>query len=96
VGDLEKDEYSTVLLECLNEYSNLNRPPTLPEFKKNLEECYDCNLLQYLEINNLFLNCEINKERRDMLHNSLVCNCQNNPLNIFSIYEILLRLNYFK
>ena len=80
VGDLTKDEYSTVLLECLNEYSNLNRPPTLPEFKKNLEECCDCNLLQYLEIYDLFRNGEINEERRYMLHNSLVCNCENKPI----------------
>lgn len=80
VGDLEKDEYSTILLECLNEYSNLNRPPTLPEFKKKSEERCDCNLLQYLEIDDLFRNGEINEEIRDTLHNRLVCNCQNKPI----------------
>jgi hypothetical protein len=76
VGDLEKDEYSTVLLECLNEYSDLNRPPTNKEFEKNIKECCDCNLLEYLEINDLFLDHEIDQERKNMLHNSLVCNCQ--------------------
>lgn len=86
VGDLEKDEYSTVLLECLNEYSNLNRPPTnLAEkmFSEAAEEdksSCDCNLLQYLEITDLFRNFEIDKEKKDMLLNSLVCNCQNKPL----------------
>ena len=82
VGDLEKDKYSTVLLECLNEYSNLNRPPTLPEFKKNLEEeaCYDCNLLQHLEIDDLFRNGEINEEIKNSMLDSLVCNCQNKPI----------------
>jgi hypothetical protein len=79
VGDLEKDEYSTVLLECLNEYSNLNRPPTNPEIKKifeDSEDSCDCNLLQYLEIDDLFRNGEIDEERRDMLQGRLVCNCQ--------------------
>jgi hypothetical protein len=86
VGDLEKDEYSTILLECLNEYSDLNRPPINQDFKKifseeaEAEECYDCNLLQHLEIDDLFRNGEINKERRDVLLNSLVCKCQNKPL----------------
>ena len=89
VGDLEKDEYSTVLIECLNEYSDLNSPPTNIYFKKifeeaqaeaEAEECYDCNLLQYLEIDDLFRNDEINEERRHKLHNSLVCRCQNKPI----------------
>jgi hypothetical protein len=84
VGDLEKDEYSTVLLECLNEYSNLNMPQANLEFKKifekvqseEREECCDCNLLQYLEIEDLFRNGEIDVEGRDKLLNSLVCKCQ--------------------
>jgi len=85
VGDLEKDEYSTVLMECLNEYSNSNAPQANTEFKKilaqaqaaeEIKECHDCNLLEKLEIQDLFRNGEIDEERRDMLHNSLVCNCQ--------------------
>jgi len=81
IGNLEKDEYSAVLLECLNEYSNLNRPPVTPDLKQLFEridairEC-DCNLFEKLEIQDLFRNGEIDKERRDMLHNSFVCNCQ--------------------
>jgi hypothetical protein len=82
VGDLKKDEYSTVLLECLNEYSNLNRPPTNPEFKKIFEEaeaeaeCHDCNLLEELDIKDLFRNGEIDEDGRDRLLNRLVCKCQ--------------------
>ena len=79
VGDLEKDEYSTVLLECLNEYSNLNAPQAVQEAKKKFEEnkdyC-DCNLFEELEIQDLFRNGEIDEERRELLLNSLVCNCQ--------------------
>jgi hypothetical protein len=40
------------------------------------EECCDCNLLQYLEIEDLFRNGEIDVEGRDKLLNSLVCKCQ--------------------
>lgn len=78
VGDLEKDEYSTVLMECLNEYSNSNAPQEVQEAKKfaEAEEYHDCNLLEKLEIQDLFRNGEIDEERRDMLYNSLVCNCR--------------------
>jgi hypothetical protein len=80
VGDLEKDEYSTVLLECLNEYSNLNMPTKNSEFKKILEEkkeyC-DCSILEELEIQDLFRNGEIDEERRILLVNSLICKCKN-------------------
>jgi hypothetical protein len=84
VGDLEKDEYSTVLLECLNEYSNLNMPPKNLEFKKKLEEkqehC-DCNLFEELEIQDLFRNGEIDEERRALLVNSLICKHKNKQIN---------------
>ena len=85
VGDLEKDEYSTILLECLNEYSNSNAPQEVQQARKKFEEaqaeeeikeCHDCNLLEKLEIQDLFRNGEIDEERRDMLHNRLVCNCR--------------------
>ena len=84
VGDLEKDEYSTILLECLNEYSNLNRPQKNQEFtnifEKAEEACYNCNLLQHLEIDDLFRNDEINEESKNSMLDSLVCNCQNKPV----------------
>jgi hypothetical protein len=82
VGDLEKDEYSTILFECLNEYSNSNAPQEVQEARKKFEEIKeikescDCNLLEELEIQDLFRNGEIYEEGRDMLYNSLVCNCQ--------------------
>ena len=79
VGDLEKDEYSTILLECLNEYSSSNAPQEVQEARKKIEETKeycDCNLLEELEIQDLFRNGEIYEEGRDMLYNSLVCNCQ--------------------
>ena len=74
VGDLKNDEYSTILLECLNEYSNLNKPPVSPYLKK-FERILDCicNLSEKLEIEDLFRNGEIDEERRDMLNSSLVC-----------------------
>jgi len=84
IGDLEKDEYSTVLLDCLNEYSNLNKPPTNQEAKKKfeeIEESCDCNLFEELEILDLFRNGHLDKERKDKLLNSLVCDCQNRPLD---------------
>ena len=84
VGDLEKDEYSTILLECLNEYSNLNRPQKNQEFTNMFaqveEACCDCNLLQHLDIDDLFRNGEIDEERKNSLVDSLVCNCQNKPV----------------
>jgi len=82
VGDLEKDEYSTVLLECLNEYSNLNRPPTnstekiFEEAGEDSKDRCDCNLLEELDIKDLFRNGEIDEDGRDRLLNRLVCKCQ--------------------
>jgi len=79
VGDLEKDEYSTILLECLNEYSDSNAPQEIQEARKifsEIKESCDCNLLEELEIQDLFRNGEIYEEGRDMLYNSLVCNCR--------------------
>ena len=96
VGDLEKDEYSTVLMECLNEYSNSNAPQEVQEAKKKFEEAQaeaqekkdycDCNLFEELEIQDLFRNGEIDEERRDMLYNSLVCNCRK-PINLILTEE---------
>ena len=85
IGDLEKDEYSTVLLECLNEYSNSNAPQEVQEAKKKIAEAEvekrcDCNLFEELEILDLFRNGNLDKERKDKLLNSLVCDCQNKPL----------------
>jgi len=85
VGDLEKDEYSTVLLECLNEYSNLNMPQKNSELKKKFAEAQaekkkdycNCNLFEELEIQDLFRNGEIDEERRILLVNSLICKCKN-------------------
>jgi hypothetical protein len=80
---LEKDEYSTVLLECLNEYSNSNAPQEVQEAKKKfaeIKERCDCNLFEELEILDLFRNGNLDKERKDKLLNSLVCDCQNRPL----------------
>ena len=79
IGDLEKDEYSKVLLECLDEYSKSNAPQLPPEIEKALskakENC-DCNLLEFLEINELFRNCEIDQETKLNLQKGLTCECQ--------------------
>lgn len=83
VGDLEKDEYSEILLECLNEYSSMNAPPrTYAYFKKDIEyKMCDCHLLDKLEIDDLFRNGEIDEKRKCLLINSLVCDCQNKSLD---------------
>lgn len=85
VGDLEKDEYSNILLECLNEYSKSNEPPNQQAYSKifeGLEKGCGCNLLEELEINDLFKNNNINEERKDELLESLTCKCQPNTFNI--------------
>jgi len=82
VGDLVKDEYSKILLECLDEYSKSNEPQNI-KFFRNIEIKDDkcgCNLFEYLDINELFRNGEINKNKRDMLLDSLFCYCKNKPL----------------
>lgn len=85
VGDLEKDEYSKILLECLNEYSNSNMPLLnkiqKKRFEEATEEACECNLLEKLNIEDLFRNCEIDEERKQLLYDSLVCNCKNKPLD---------------
>lgn len=77
IGDLVKDEYSKILLECLHEYSKSNEPQNIKYFRnigiKN-EKC-GCNLFEYLDINDSFRNGEINETRRDMLLDSLFCDC---------------------
>lgn len=86
IGDLEKDTYSEMLLECLNEYNSMNTPLA---WLKNLEnETCSCNLLEELEINELLLlkNDEINKEQREILFksisnsNAMRCVCKIIPL----------------
>jgi len=73
VGDLEKDEYSEMLLECLNEYSRVNSPFT----KKSEDKMCCCNLLEELDINESFKNSEINEEQKQTIFNKLICNCKN-------------------
>jgi hypothetical protein len=81
VGDLEKDEYSKVLLECLNEFSNSNAPQLSCGTSKIFdEETCDCNLFEKLDIEDLFRNSEIDEEQRDILLNNLNCYCQNKPI----------------
>jgi hypothetical protein len=81
VGDLEKDEYSEMLLECLNEYSSMNAPPrTYTYLKKNLgDETCDCNLLDKLEIYDLLKNGKIDEEEKQEMFKSLTCVCKNTP-----------------
>ena len=81
VGDLEKDEYSEMLLECLNEYSSVNAPPrTYSYFKKNFEEkMCDCNLLEKLDIYDLLKSGEINEAEKQEMFKSLTCDCKNIP-----------------
>ena len=78
IGDLEKDEYSKVLLECLNEFSNSNAPQlSFGTSKIFHEETCDCNLFEKLDIEDLFRNGEIDEEKRNILLDSLNCYCQN-------------------
>jgi hypothetical protein len=56
VGDLEKDDYSELLLECLNEYSKPNAPSFA--FVRNLQNSLNdtccCNLLEVLDEEQIF------------------------------------------
>jgi hypothetical protein len=81
VGDLEKDEYSEMLLECLNEYSSVNAPPrTYSYFKKNFEDkMCDCNLLEKLDIYDLLKSGEIDEAEKQEMFKSLTCDCKNIP-----------------
>jgi len=81
VGDLEKDEYSKILLECLNEFSKSNAPELPFETSKIFhEENCGCNLFEKLDIEELFRNGEINEDRRDILLDNLNCYCQNKAI----------------
>ena len=81
VGDLEKDEYSEVLLECLNEFSKSNAPELPFETSKIFhEENCGCNLFEKLDIEELFRNGEIAEEGREILLNNLNCYCQNKAI----------------
>ncbi len=77
VGDLVKDEYSKILLECLDEYSKSNEPENVKSFRNttNNDKC-SCNLFEHLNINELFRNGEIDENKRDLLIDSLDCNCK--------------------
>ena len=83
VGDLQKDEYSEILLELLNEYSKKNAPPLDPDiesiFKRLNPQC-ECNLFEKLEIEELFRNSKISEEEEKELLDGLICECENNLL----------------
>lgn len=78
VGDLVKDEYSKILLECLDEYSKSNEPQNIKSFRNEIkcDKCC-CNLFEYLDINDSFKNGEIDEKKRDLLIETLVCHCKN-------------------
>jgi len=67
VGDLEKDEYSEVLLECLNDYSNIYAPE-FPLTKLKLKEACGCELLEVL-------NGEV-LDGKQIVNKSTPCNCK--------------------
>ena len=83
VGDLKKDEYSKILLDCLNEYSDLNNPidsKFKQMFNELKEESCDCNLIEILDIYDLFKKGEISEERKNTLLDILKCECKNKQL----------------
>ena len=84
-GNLEKNEqyvYSQILLECLEEYSSLNEPEHVRNFKKFREEeknnqhAVCCRLFERLEIQDLCSNCEITEEEKIQMWNELTCICE--------------------
>jgi len=77
IGDLDKDEYSEMLFECLNEYSNVNMPQIPLAQLKNLgDKTCGCNLVEELKINELLKNGDIYKEQEQLLIKSLKCSCK--------------------
>jgi hypothetical protein len=88
-GNLEKDEqyvYSKILLECLEEYSTLNEPEHIRNFKKLREEQKNnqhlsicCRLLEHLEIQELCINGKITEEEKIKMWDKLTCICEKTP-----------------
>ena len=76
VDDLERDQYSELLLECLNEYSDRNRPPQHHLFTK--ESC-DCNLLELLEIDDQYNSGDIDNDKKEELISALKCEYKTQP-----------------
>jgi hypothetical protein len=78
VDDLKRDQYSEILLECLNEYSDANRPSIDRLFAKkdeeSLETC-ECNLLELLNISEQFNDGEIDEYQKKYLIDALKCRC---------------------
>ena len=83
-----KDEqyvYSQILLECLEEYSFLNEPEHIRNFKKfreeeeNNQDVVCCRLFERLEIQDLCSNCEITEEEKIQMWNELNCICEKTP-----------------
>ena len=81
VDDLKRDQYSEILLECLNEYSDANRPPTdhlsSKKDEESLETCH-CNLLELLNISEKFNDREIDEHQKKYLIDALKCSCDFN------------------
>jgi hypothetical protein len=84
-GDLKKDEqyiYSQILLDCLEEYSALNEPEHVRNFKKfreeekNSQDAVCCRLFERLEIQDLCTNCEITEEEKIQMWDELTCICE--------------------
>ena len=65
VGDLEKDEYSEVLLECLNAYSSKNAP-VLPLFNFQFKETCGCDIFKVLD-----------ETQNKKIFDRIICNCKN-------------------
>ena len=87
-GNLKKDEqyvYSQILLECLEEYSFLNEPEHIRNFKKfreeeeNNQDVVCCRLFERLEIQDLCSNCEITEEEKIQMWDELTCICEKTP-----------------
>jgi hypothetical protein len=83
-GNLEKDEqyvYSQILLDCLEEYSSLNEPEHIRNFKnfreeKNNKDVVCCRLFERLNIQELCINGEITEEEKIQMWNELTCICE--------------------
>jgi hypothetical protein len=87
-GNLEKDEqyvYSQILLDCLEEYSSLNEPEHVRNFKKFYEEeknnpdAVCCRLFERLDIQDLCTNGEITEEEKIQMWDELTCICEKIP-----------------
>ena len=84
-GNLEKDEqyvYSQILLDCLEEYSSLNEPEHIRNFKKfydeekNNPDAVCCRLFERLDIQDLCTNGEITEEEKIQMWDELTCICE--------------------